>query len=339
MPLEIYRRGGVWHCRGTVGPVGRRKRFRQSLHTKIKDVAARQVAEIEKKYWDGHFDGPQAILTFEAAAQRYRKAGKSDRFLAPIEKYLGATLIKDITEGAVHQMAKELYPNAKGQSLNRLVLVPTKAVINHAARSKLCNRLEVEPYPVDSKVKEPADLAWVRAFMTEASPHLGAMALFMYLTGARVGEAAALRREDLDLTAATAKIRQTKIGAERISHLPVPLVVTLANLPEIDGGLVFGYEHAANLRTAWRGAIERAGIKMLSPHSCRHGFATGLLRRGVDVVTVAWLGGWKSAKQVLATYGHANKDPKLVNLLIDTPRAQSSAQEIETETKTGTYAD
>lgn len=337
MPLEIYRRGGIWHCRGTVGPAGRRKRFRQSLHTKVKDIAARQVAEIEKKYWDGHFDGPAAILTFESAARMYKNAGKSDRFLAPIEKYLGQTLVKDITEGAVQQMAKDLYPTAKGASLNRLVLVPTKAVINHAARSKLCSRLEVEPYTVETKVKEPATLEWVKAFMTEAGPHLGTMALFMYLTGARVGEAVALKKEDLDLTAATAKINQSKVSAERVSHLPVPLVVALANLPEIEGRGVFGYERAANLRTAWRGAVQRAGIKMLSPHCCRHGFATGLLRAGVDVVTVAWLGGWKSARQVLATYGHANKDPRLVNLLLDTPRTQAPEQKTETETKTGTY--
>lgn len=335
MPLEIYRRGAVWHCRGTVGPNGRRKCIRQSLRTKNKDVAARQAAEIEKKYWDGHFDGPAAILTFAQAAVMYRNAGKSDLFLAPVEKHLGSTLVKDITEGAVHSMAKELYPNCGGASLNRLVLVPTKAVINHAAKSKLCARLEVEPYGVDSKIKEPATLEWVEKFMSGAGPHLGAMALFMYLTGARVGEACALKPEDLNLQEATAKIRQTKVNAERMSHLPVPLLVALANLQPVNGR-VFGYVKAANLRTAWRGTVKRARIKHLSPHSCRHGFATGLLRQGVDVVTIAWLGGWKSAQQVLKTYGHANKDPKLVNLLLNTPQAQSHTEAAKSVGKTGT---
>jgi len=46
----------------------------------------------------------------------------------------------------------------------------------------------------------------------------------------------------------------------------------------------------------------------LTFHSCRHGFATGLLRAGVDVVTVAKLGGWKSPAHVFQTYGHANDD-------------------------------
>jgi integrase len=133
------------------------------------------------------------------------------------------------------------------------------------------------------------------------------------------------------------KIRQSKVNSERVSHLPVPLVVAIANLTKIPGRGVFGYTRAANLRSAWDGAVGRAGIKHLSPHCCRHGFATGLLRRGVDVITVAWLGGWKSADLVLRTYGHANKDPRLVDrLLLDTTEAQFTALIKDKDTKTGT---
>lgn len=316
MPLEIYRRDGIWHCRGTVGPAGRRKLIRKSLRTKNKDIAARQAAEIEKKYWDGHFDGPAAILTFATAARMYRAAGKSGRFLKPIEDHLGATLVKDITEGSIYEMAKALYPNCSGASLNRLAVTPAQAVINFAAKSKLCSPIKVERYKVETKVKEPVTLEWVNAFRANAGPHVGACALFMFLTGARVGEAIAVQPEDLDLSAAKVLIRESKMSKERISHLPVPLVVALANLPKVDGRGVFGYETPKALRNAWDGAVGRAQIKMLTPHSCRHGFATGLLRRGVDVVTVAWLGGWKSAAQVLKTYGHATKDPTLTNLLL-----------------------
>jgi len=67
MPLSLYRRGTIWHYRGTVGPAGRRKKLRGSCHTADQDNAARQIAEIEKRYWDGHFEGPAAILTFEQA--------------------------------------------------------------------------------------------------------------------------------------------------------------------------------------------------------------------------------------------------------------------------------
>ena len=226
MPLKLYRRGGVWHYRGTVGPAGKRRRLRGSCKTTNQDIAARQIAEIESRYWKGHFDGPEAILTFAQAAKLYRAAGKSPRFLEPVEEYFGQTLVKDISEGAIQLMAKELYPNCTGASLNRLAIVPAQAIINHAAKSKLCAPIKVERYKIDTKVKDPATLEWVEAFRKHAGPHVGTMALFMYLTGARIGEAVTLKWEDLDLRAATALIRESKVSKERVSHLPVPLVVT-----------------------------------------------------------------------------------------------------------------
>ena len=339
MPLEIYRRGEIWHCRGTVGPIGRRKLIRRSLQTKNKDIAARQVAEIEKKYWDGHFDGPAAILTFAQAARLYRAAGKSGRFLDNVENYFGQTLVKDITEGSIQSMAKELYPECSGASLNRLAIVPAQAVINHAAKSGLCPRIKVERYKVDAKVKDPATLEWVEAFRLDAGPHAGTMCLFMYLTGARIGEAVTLRWEDVDLPPERRSSRKRRSARSGFRTLPTPLVVALANLQRIPGRGCSAMRSRGDVKNLWEGAIKRAGIKRLTPHSCRHGFATGLLRRGVDVVTVAWLGGWKSAAQVLKTYGHANKNPKLTDLLLNAPSTQSTSEAVKNTIKTGTSGD
>jgi hypothetical protein len=323
MSLTLYRRNGIYHYRGTVGPDGNRRRLRGSCKTANKDLAARQIAELEAGYWKGHFDGPAAVLTFSHACRLYRAAGKADDFLAAVEAHLKHTLVKDINEGTIQMMAKELYPDWSGASLNRAVIVPTQAVINHAAKLKLCSPIKVERYKEEKKVKEPVTLEWLADFRKEASPHLGAFALFMYLTGARPSEAIGVHWEDVDLTAQTVLIRESKLSKERVSHLPMQLVIALANLPRVDGRGVFVYRDRKDLRHAWEGAIGRAGIKLLTPHCCRHGFATGLLRRGVDVVTVAWLGGWANAAQVLKTYGHANKNPRLNELLVGTELTHS----------------
>lgn len=293
MPLKLYTRGKVWHYRGTVAG----RRLRGSCATTNKDIAARQVAEIETRQWKCRFDGPQAVLTFAQAALMYRAAGKGDRFLAPVEDYFRDALVKDINGGIIKQMGIKLFPNCSGASRNRLAIVPAQAVINHAAELQLCPPIRVKRFDEETKEKIPATLEWVRAFMAAASPHLGAYALFMFMTGARPSEAISVQWDDVDLVAKTVLIRETKGGTERTANLPTSLIVALANLQRVRGRGVFVYRAYGDFQNAWEDAIKRAGIKRLTAHSMRHGFATELLRRGVDVPTVAHLGGWKDAGQ------------------------------------------
>lgn len=330
MPLKLYLRGNIWHYRGTVAK--RRLRGSTQATKEQKDIAARAVAEIEAREWRCNFDGPQAVLTFAQAAIMYRAAGKSGRFLEPIEDYFKDALVKDIRPATIKQMAMELFGHCSGASRNRLAITPAQSVINFAAESELCQRIQVKQFKIETKEKTPATLAWVRAFQKEASPQLGAYALFMYLTGARPTEALEC---DLDLPGATALLHESKVGHERRAHLPVMLVAALANLPDIPGRPIFFYREVDDLRNAWDGAIDRAGIKRLTPHCCRHGFITGLLRRGVDVKTLAWLADMRP-ETLLHTYAHALKDRKLTNLLTDTPATQEIVEAAESLLKTGT---
>lgn len=311
MPLKLYQRGTTWHFRGTVAG----RRLRGSCKTSDKAIAARQIAEIEVRQWKCSFDGPEAVLTFAQAAIAYRATGKPDRFLPPIEDYFKDTLVKDITPGAIRQMAIELFPNCGNASRNRVAIIPTQAIINHAAELELCQRIRVKRFKEETKVKEPATLEWVQAFQEHASPQLGALALFMFLTGARPSEALAVQWDDVDLKEGTALIRQSKVSSERKAHLPSVLVAAMANVPKMKGRPVFLYQCYDDIHGVWMTVIERAGIQRLTPHCCRHGFATELLRNGVDVFTVAWLGGWKGPAQVIKTYGHANKDIRLTGIL------------------------
>ena len=86
----------------------------------------------------------------------------------------------------------------------------------------------------------------------------------------------------------------------------------------------------------WDQAIKRANIQRLTPHCCRHGCATELLRRGVDVVTVGWLIDM-TPEMVLETYGHALKDATLTNRLIDPSLTHALLEVAESAIKTGTY--
>lgn len=348
MPLRIYKRNGFWHYAGTIGPPERRARLRKSTGLKDtkanKATAERQIAEIERRYWRGNLDGPEAILTFADASSFYRAAGKGDAFLGPVEEYLGGTLIKDIKPSTLKAMAVSLFPGNSGASMNRRALTPAQSVINFCAEAELCQPLIIKKrFEEDGEPKEPATMEWVQAFRTTASEVLGTYALFMFLTGCRPSEGLAIDPDrDLNLDKATVIIRNQKVRGQhkgqRTAHLPAMLVAAIANMPKESGRPLFWYHTYQTVYYPFMKAGERAKIQPLTPHCCRHGCVTQLLRGGLDVVTVGWLVDMTPA-MVLETYGHALKDATLTERIIDTPLTRAILEVVENTVKTGTFGD
>jgi integrase len=313
MSLKIYKRPGsdVWHYRGTLAG----RRLRGSTGTSSKEAAEIAAAAVADEFFKRRHDKPQEVLTFPKAAAIYLGSGKPQRFIAKMVKYWGDIKVKDITPGAIQQAAIDLYPKSANSSRIRMVIVPTQAIINHCAERSLCLPIRVKRFKVEKKVKKPVTLEWLNKFRAHAEPAIGTLALFMFATGARISEALAVEWKDVDLKKRLVVIRQTKIGEEREANLPPVLFVALANLSRDQKPFPWPYKMAA--WRVWERACVLAGIDLLTFHSCRHGFATGLLHRGVDPVTVAKRGGWKSPAHVFATYGHAREDKKVTDLLFD----------------------
>ncbi len=325
MPLKLKKRGKVWHYSGTVAG----RRLRGTTGTSDKAIAQRIAADKEQKAWAGHLDGPEATLTMAQAFIAYRQAEKPIRFLEKIEDYWRDTLVRTVTSGQIKQSAISLYPEAGPATRNRQVIVPTQAVINHAHALYGLPSVKVERFKVDKKEMKYADEAWVKAFAKHASPHLGAMCRFMFETGARRAEATSLTWADVNLQKRTALIRQTKVNSERMARLTPNIIAGLANIPSnrCPTAPVFGYERPDSVYQPWQSVIKRAGIEKMSPHACRHGFATTMLRNGVDAKTVAHHGGWKDTRTLLETYAHANKDPSVVDGVFGTNLTQADHSE------------
>lgn len=251
------------------------------------------------------------------AVALYLKAGKDDRFIGRLEDYWKNTRIKDITAGAIKQSAIDIYPGLSGATWNRQVLTPTLAIINHCAELELCPPLRIKKrFEFERKIKKPVTLEWLDAFCAHADKQLAALATFMFATGCRISEALRLDWADIDFQQRTILIQKTKTKRQRLPHMPPRLLVALAKLDRDRRPFGIAFTTA---REAWERVAKAAGIELLTFHSCRHGFATKLLHDGIDVVTVAKLGGWESAQQVLETYGHAKDEPALTDSLFDKP--------------------
>jgi integrase len=328
MPLKLKKRGEIWHYTGTVAG----RRLRGSTKTSQRAEAEKEANRVESLWLHRDRFGIADTLTFAQAAIEYRKEKGDKRFLVMVEDYWKDTPVKDITRGALRRAAITLLPKASGAHRNRAVIVPTLAVVNHSAKMDLCAPMKADRFKEALNRKEPVTIEWLAAFMAHASPHLGAWACFMFGTGARPSEAIAVHWRDVDLAAAKAKITMGKIGGEtRVAHLPVPVVAALASLP---GGRepddqVFPYAARDSCTDPWDVAVRRAGIKRLTPHCCRHGFATTMLHAGYDPITVAKLGGWKDPSQLFKTYGHAMNDTTVTEALWGKPRAHGTAKDAQ----------
>jgi len=187
-------------------------------------------------------------------------------------------------------------------------------------------RRHAAPYGVDREnVLTSDELARFLAVSEERFPEAYSLVLFLADTGARIGEAIALRLRDIDLGRETAWIRRsfsdgkylgpTKTGEEREIELSSRLVNALkADAPEVFGDetLVFPSRDGTlldpnNFRDRVFRRIVREALgphRRFTPHGLRHTFATLHLARGTPIKWVRVQGGWASAKLLLDWYGH-----------------------------------
>lgn len=149
---------------------------------------------------------------------------------------------------------------------------------------------------------------------------------FLLLTGARIGEATAVRVKDFDFTAQSVRIAQAWKKAEKGVVLGVPKtrrsVRTILLGPEIEnfrtlcmgkrpddlvftapqGGQIFAHRFRDR---QWRTALERAGLmKDLTPHCLRHTFASWALMAGVAPQVVQMRLGHESLQTTSTVYAH-----------------------------------
>lgn len=317
--LKLYKRGNVWWVDGKLNGERVRESTRETERDDADSYATKREADARKA---AEF-GPEAVLTFGTATGLYLDAGKSDRYLTPIFNKWERRLVREIKPGHVQDLARQLYPKAGPATRNRQVIAPVQAIINHSAKRGLCPPIRIERFFVPKHQPGVATIDWLHAFIEAASPRLGAFACFMAMTGARVSEAIRLDWDDVDLVGRTALLRKTKNGDPRTATLPEALVARLEALPDREG-LVFGYASRWSFQTPWANAEKRACIEHMKPHDAgRRLFATSMVQAGVDPVTVAKAGGWKSVRMVVEVYAQPADTREAVDRVFGTPESQS----------------
>jgi Site-specific recombinase XerD len=118
--------------------------------------------------------------------------------------------------------------------------------------------------------------------------------------GLRCGELAGLKVDDVILNNGTITFYREKVDMVQTHRLsPDTLVALMAYLPLVQEPYLFpGYKgkqmttSGINKRVGELG--KKVGLDTLSPHDCRHYWATAAMRNGTDVKALQTAGGWKS---------------------------------------------
>ncbi len=249
--------------------------------------------------------------------------------MTPLIRHFGKTLLVKIDQAAIDACAKALYPKGKTSTLTRHVYTPVSAVLTHAASRGMCEFKKV------ARPKQPkGKTRWMT--VEEASrlvgacgDHLRPLVTFMLYTGARVSEALYLDWNQVDLQRGHVIFLDTKNGEDRGVPLHPVVVAALANL-EHRRGAVFRrpdgepYEprdgEGGQIKKAFAIAAVKAGMGIrerhpvtgrwiymatVTPHTCRHTWATWHYLRHRDLLALMQLGGWKQISMV-QRYAHVN---------------------------------
>lgn len=119
--------------------------------------------------------------------------------------------------------------------------------------------------------------AYFKAFDAEHDPQFKTAALFIYGTGARIGELTQIKITDIDFERLTVKVIGEKTGKERIVLFPNVLKEILKSHIKYSQNKVWLFEHdgqrysTRRFQQVFKGCRERAGITVpITAHTGRH---------------------------------------------------------------------
>lgn len=255
-----------------------------------------------------------------------------------INRYLAAKLEKGRIDGS----------GGLSASYVRSITLIISSAINYGAEEHLCSPLSApitKPSPLQ---KELSILSIVQQDVLENAlmDNMNEEKFLIYITlytGLRIGEACALRWEDISLESKLLYVRQTvsrvwySEGDKKRSKLIVSSPKTKSSLrcipicsklydvlknypywkrcgyilPNPNNG---GFTSPRTFEYRYKRILKQTGLNPVSYHTLRHTFATRCIERGVDIKSLSEVLGHADASITLKTYVHSSIELKRAQL-------------------------
>ena len=149
--------------------------------------------------------------------------------------------------------------------------------------------------------------------LSAAAPHLQLIIVAALETGMRRGEILGQRWEHVDLSRGILQVTRSKTAEGEAREIPLTTRLQKILTPRYEPeGLVFTFrgQPIRAVKTAWKKAIFRAGIRYYRFHDLRHTFNTRLMEAGVIQDVRKAIMGHSSGEDVHAIYTHVELPAK-----------------------------
>lgn len=320
--MGIYRRGDVWWIDYYDQ---NHERMQESSHSSIKRDAEELLTLRKSEIFRGAYKRPVKTI-FGKFGERYMEHAKANKrswlrdeqMLRHLQNFFGSEReLSEITpveiEGYKLSRRKEVSGSTVNRELALLKRMFNLAIdwdffrdINPVRRVKFFRELNT-----GVRVVSPEEEG---KLLRNAAPYIQDVIRFALNTGLRTGEIFTLRWSHVDFEKSilnvfalkTQKTRAVPINSEARKVLEAWALGRKNEFVfyNLETGKPF-----VDLKTGFAQACRKAGITDVTWHTLRHTFASRLLNRGVDIVTVQQLLG-HSAVTVTMRYTHTNLDSK-----------------------------
>ena len=314
-----YRANGVLHQATSVEGVPFANK------TDAKRWRAQQIADVQRGQ---HVAPGDRTTVAEFATQwieaRPIRASTAKRYNGMVAAHLRGTPLGDMRLVQVRQMHVQGWVTSRSVRLSPSTLSRVYGFIQSLMKAAQAHRI-IGWSPCDGVILPQAvkprrrlvTAEQIDAIETEVPDRYKVLVRLLATCGLRVGEALALRPEDIDRATGVLSVTRTldqkarSVGPVKFlstSHreidLPRFLLTALAahklayphsatDLPPEVSGLLFTSAHGRPLRydsfayAVFRPAVERAGVPGVTPHDLRHFAGSAMLADGVPPVTIA----------------------------------------------------
>lgn len=313
---------------------GNGKRIRKvAKHAQSREEALLELQEEIRRSFDSKnsLNRTKPKVSFEELAEQYLENYAKTNNLAwkrvesclnNLCEFIGGYSLKDISPLLIEKYKlKRLKGGIRPATVNRELSV-LKRAFNLAIDWKMTDENPVQkvkflrqPEPRERVLTEEEELKLFAA----CTEHLKPIILIAIRTGMRKSEIADLRWNQVDLKNKEIEVVRTKSGKKRIIPVSEDLFQVLRMLKDVNGESEFVFQyvdqetgemrHLKYFRRSFENVCRRADISGFTFHDLRHTFASRLVRKGVDLITVKDLLGHYSVKTT-ERYTHSNQEQK-----------------------------